>query len=49
MKPLHGEFIRLNRCPCCQTKYSRHGARKTSVGKKVARQRSKTAIRKELD
>lgn len=31
MKPLHASVIRLNRCPCCQSKYSK----KNSGGKKA--------------
>lgn len=49
MKPLHSEVTRLHRCPCCQSKYSTHSARKTNVGKSAARQKVKRDIKKELE
>ena len=49
MKPMHGEFSRLNRCPCCQGKYSRQGARKLNFGKSSARIRAKEQIKKDLN
>lgn len=48
MKPMHAEFKRVSRCPCCQSKYSYKGARKTNVGKTATRMRVKDAIRKEV-
>lgn len=48
MKPLHAEIVKVNRCPCCQSKYSANGARKTNVGKSAARNAQKKALRKEV-
>ena len=48
MKPLHGEFSRLNRCPCCHSKYTRSGAYKLNFGKSSARNRVRRQIQKEL-
>lgn len=49
MKPLHASITRLRKCPCCQSKYSAHSARKTNVGKTAARQKSKRDLRRELN
>ena len=48
MKPLHGEFKRLRRCPCCQSKYSTGSMRKQNDGKSAARGRQKIALKKEI-
>lgn len=45
---MHAEVIRLSRCPCCQSKYSTNGVRKTNLGKSAARQAQKKALRREL-
>jgi hypothetical protein len=49
MKPMHGEFKRISRCPCCQSKYSTRSVRYTPMGKRVARQNAKKQISKELN
>lgn len=49
MKPMHSETTRLSRCPCCQSKHSRHGANKTNSGKSAARQKQRRDMRRELD
>lgn len=48
MKPLHAEVARLNRCPCCQSKYSTGSVKKTNVGKSAARNKQKQMLRKEI-
>ena len=48
MKPLHANVTTLRRCPCCQSKYSTSGARKTNAGKSAARQKDKRDLAKEL-
>ena len=51
MRPMHGEVVRIglrNRCPCCQTKYSTNSAYKLKTGKRIARQRAKLQIQKEI-
>lgn len=48
MKPMHGEVKRLNRCPCCQTKYSSGSMRKDNMGKTIARRNAKREIKKFL-
>lgn len=48
MKPLHAAITRLRKCPCCQSKYSAPGARKTNVGKTAARQKSKRDLRRDI-
>lgn len=49
MKPMHSEVTRLSRCPCCQSKYSTNGVRKTNLGKSAARNKQKKAMQKELN
>jgi len=48
MKPMHHTVTRLNRCPCCQSKYSTRSVRKTNIGKTAARMKDKRNINKEL-
>ena len=49
MKPLHGEFKRLSRCPCCQSRYSKHNAgKKSKSGKKASRSRSKLKLKRRI-
>lgn len=50
MKPLHGEFKILRRCPCCQGRYSKHNSGKSNFnhGKTAARHRVKLALKKEV-
>lgn len=48
MRPMHGEVVRLSRCPCCQTKYSSRSMYKKKAGKRIARQAAKMKIRSEL-
>lgn len=48
MKPMHAEVTRLNRCPCCQSKYSTRSVRDTNIGKSAARNKQKKQLRKEL-
>jgi hypothetical protein len=49
MKPLHAEITKVNRCPCCQSKYSTNGVRKTNMGKSAARNAQKKSLRKEME
>lgn len=49
MKPMHSEVTRLSRCPCCQSKHSRHGAHQQNSGKSSARQKVRRDIRNELN
>jgi len=46
MKPLHHEVVRLSRCPCCHSKYSRK--KNMKCGKSAARHATKQAMFKEL-
>lgn len=46
-KPLHGEFKRLRRCPCCQTKYSKKNSGGKNDGKSSARRRAAMAAERE--
>jgi hypothetical protein len=46
MKPLHASFVRLSKCPCCQTKYSANGVHKMKIGKKAARAKTNIETRK---
>jgi hypothetical protein len=46
LKPIHGEFSMLRRCPCCQGKHSIGGARKKNSGKSSARIRIKAKLKK---
>ena len=48
MKPLHASITRLNRCPCCHSKYTANGAYKLNNGKSAARHKAKQDIKKEL-
>jgi hypothetical protein len=47
MKPLHSSLARLNRCPCCHSKYSRDGKR-TNYGKTAARMKAKKELKNVL-
>lgn len=49
MKPLHASFKMLSRCPCCQSRYSKHNSGKKNHGKTSARPRAKMQIKKELN
>lgn len=49
MKPMHSSLIRLSRCPCCQSKHSKHHSARKNNGKSAARQRAKRELRKEID
>lgn len=48
MKPMHAQIISVNRCPCCHSKYTRHGAYKTNEGKSAARNFQKREIQREI-
>ena len=49
MKPLHASLVRLRRCPCCQTKYSKKNSGSAkNHGKTAARMQAKREIAKEL-
>lgn len=48
MKPLHASFVRLRKCPCCQSKYSKKNSGRKNSGKTAARHRAKQNIKKEL-
>ena len=48
MKPMHAQIISVSRCPCCHSKYSRRGARKTNEGKSAARNHEKHLLKREI-
>lgn len=47
MKPMHHTLVRLSRCPCCHSPYTR-GGKKKNDGKSAARNHDKQLIKKEL-
>lgn len=49
MKPMHACITSVNRCPCCQSKYSTNSVNKTNIGKSAARNHQKKQLRKEID
>lgn len=49
MRPNHGEFKRLRRCPCCQGKYSRHNSGTKKAGSRMARRKVRINLRKEAN
>lgn len=46
MKPLYANKKRLSRCPCCQTKYSKHNAKGKKHGNSAGRQIAKRELMK---
>jgi hypothetical protein len=49
MKPLHAAFVRLSKCPCCQSKYSKkNSGGNKNHGKTAAHMRAKREIAKEI-
>lgn len=48
MKPLFHELVRLSRCPCCHSIYSRCRYKHKRSGKSPARFKQKQDIRKQL-
>jgi hypothetical protein len=46
MKPLHASLKRLSKCPCCQSKHSKHNAKGKNNGKSAARNLVKLLLKK---
>lgn len=44
MKPMHAELIRVSRCRCCRSHYTRRGMKKTNAGKSATRQNQRREL-----
>jgi hypothetical protein len=49
MKPQYAPLIRLSRCSCCVSRYSKHRSKGSKHGNSAARSQSKRDIRKAID
>jgi hypothetical protein len=49
MKPQHASVIRISRCACCVSRYSKHHAGTSKNGNSAARQNAKRNIRKDIN
>lgn len=48
MKPQHASKIRLSRCSCCVSRYSKHRSNGSKHGNSAARQQAKRTIKGEF-
>lgn len=48
MKPMYRDLVRLSRCSCCVSRFSKHRANGSKKGNSAARQQAKRDMRREF-
>jgi hypothetical protein len=48
MKPMYKDLVRLSRCSCCVSRFSKHRSGTSKTGNSAARQKAKRDMRREF-